>query len=265
VNSSIQDTLLKRSFYNDYYIWKKRARREEVIVRNAKNFFGRTEWDSRMVKLFNNEANYFHCDEVLRPAFYNNQWEYKKNGLMTLVTTINPTLYKGLDTVLETAELLKETFRVSFQWKILGIRSDNKLVKLLEKIKMKEFSKHNVIFLGPKSEAEVVSELKSSDIFIHPSHIDNSPNSVCEAMLMGMPVIASNVGGIPSLVQHNVTGFLFNSNDPFELASMIIDIGKNESQVLEITKKSREVAMTRHNYETIIERVVDTYKQILKA
>ena len=47
--------------------------------------------------------------------------------------------------------------------------------------------------------------------------MDNSPNSLCEAMAVGMPVIASNIGGIPSLIDDEVNGLLFKVNDSNDL------------------------------------------------
>ena len=66
-NSTLKSRLLKKGIISDYYKTKKMAVREEKILRNAQNFFGRTNWDRNVVQLYNPAANYFHCDELLRP------------------------------------------------------------------------------------------------------------------------------------------------------------------------------------------------------
>jgi len=68
---------------------------------------------------------------------------------------------------------------------------------------------------------ELLNELHNSDIFIVPSIFDNSPFTVYEAMAAGKPVIGSNVGGIPELIDDGITGLLFNSGDYIQLANSI--------------------------------------------
>ena len=69
-----------------------------------------------------------------------------------------------------------------------------------------------------------------SAVLIHPSHIDNSPNSVAEAMASGLPVIASNVGGIPSMIENGVTGLLVEPRNHRQLAEAVISLLHNEAE-----------------------------------
>ncbi|HMF69867.1 MAG TPA: glycosyltransferase family 4 protein, partial [Flavitalea sp.] len=127
-----------------------------------------------------------------------------------------------------------------------------------------KYKNFNVIFRGPKTELELVKELLSADVFIHPSHIDNSPNSVCEAMLLGMPVIASYVGGIPSLIEDKHNGVLYNSNDPYELASKILLTVKDKELIAELSKNARATGIDRHDHEQIRSTVLATYNRIIQ-
>lgn len=69
LNSSFRNVVLKKGFLGDYYLFKKKAEREIFIIKNAHYFFGRTDWDQRMIRLYNNDAEYYHCDEILREFF----------------------------------------------------------------------------------------------------------------------------------------------------------------------------------------------------
>src|SRR5690606_30330228 len=126
LNSSFKDIVLRRDLYTEYKLLKKMAKREEVIIKNSYYFFGRTDWDKRTIKLFNNQSQYFHCNEVLRPFIYEAKWEQKSYETIKLVTIINPHIYKGLDIILETANLLKN--KLKFEWNIIGLENNNRIV-----------------------------------------------------------------------------------------------------------------------------------------
>ena len=265
LKSSIKDIILRRDLISERNIFKKIAKREERVIKNNRYFFGRTEWDKRVVGLYNSKMKYFHCDEILRPIFYEKKgaWVSNFNGVIKLVSIINPEMYKGLDTILKSAQILRDNTNLKFEWKVIGIGGSNRIVRIMEKNKKSGFKKTSIIFKGIMQGEELISELLFSDIFIHPSHIDNSPNSVCEAMLLGMPVIAAYVGGIPSLIDHQYNGLLYNSYDPFDLAGLITESAANHSGLAQLGKNAANTATKRHDPTTIIEIIMNTYQQIL--
>ena len=101
--SSLKDIVFRSSLYHEYYLFEKRAKREEVIIKNAKYFFGRTRWDREVLSLLNSDFQYFHCNEILRPVFYGPRWSPPSNQHLELVSVMNPSIYKGLDIILEAA------------------------------------------------------------------------------------------------------------------------------------------------------------------
>jgi glycosyltransferase involved in cell wall biosynthesis len=264
LNSSFKDLILRRDLYSSYMLLKKIAKREEYIIKNSKYFFGRTDWDKRIVSLFNTDSEYFHCDEVLRSAIYESKWKHKSTGTLKLVSTLNPQIYKGLDIVLETAQLLKSKSNIKFEWNLIGLENGDRIVKVIEKIKGIKFKNNSVYFKGIKQGSDLVSELLKSNLFIHPSHIDNSPNSVCEAMLMGMPVIAGNVGGVASLIETGHNGICYNSQDPYDLASIILEKAFDIKELERLGKNARETALYRHDKTHIASIVIETYEFILR-
>lgn len=264
MNSTLSEIVRKNTAWGLYLLLKKAAEREEFILKNASNFFGRTEWDKRILKMYNKNASYVHCDEILRPFFFTHQWRPTRSSTLRLVTTINANIYKGLDTVLETTELLKRNKNLPITWSIIGINSNDKIVRLFERVCGKRFSQNIVKFRGVKTGNELVSELQKSDLFIHPSHIDNSPNSVCEAMLLGMPVIAGNVGGLSSIITNNENGILYNSYDPFELAAIISEYAENTDVLNRLGANARKTALARHDEKAIISTIIDTYESLAK-
>ncbi len=106
--------------------------------------------------------------------------------------------------------------------------------------------------------------MKEAEVFVYPSYIDNSPNSVCEAQIVGLPVIACNVGGVNSLIIHNVSGILIPSNGVFELVYYLLKM-KNDSEFKrDISKGGKEIANIRHNRNVIKTELLQVYKYILE-
>ena len=109
----------------------------------------------------------------------------------------------------------------------------------------------------------VANTLEKSDVYIHPAIIDNSPNSLCEAQVVGCPVIAANVGGIASLVENGKTGLLYPYNEPHMLAFEIMKLRSESGIAREMSKNEIKVATKRHDPETIYEHLLETYNFIV--
>src|SRR5581483_2952640 len=70
----------------------------------------------------------------------------------------------------------------------------------------------------------MAGELRRAHVFALPSFMENSSNSLCEAMQVGLPCVASYAGGVPSLIEHGRTGLLFPPGDAPLLAEYIARI-----------------------------------------
>ncbi len=240
--------------------FKYNALREERIIQSNKYFLGRTHWDRAIIELYNPQARYFECQEMIRDSFVNSQthWSYRNDGRISIISTISGPLYKGVDVILKTARLLKEFARIDFEWNICGV-SDSDFIESCYGIRAADV---NVNYLGVVTVDELKERLLESTIYVHPSYIDNSPNSVCEAQLLGVPLIATNVGGLATIVDDGVTGYLVPANDPVMLASMIID-KTIEAELIKVSQNERRVASKRHNPQTIIDTVLSVYGELI--
>ncbi len=88
---------------------------------------------------------------------------------------------------------------------------------------------------------------------------DNSPNSVCEAQILGLPVIACNVGGVSTLIQHRKTGVLVPSNGVIELVSAIKEYNLHPEIYKKLAEEGREVAQKRHDKSKILSELKKVY------
>jgi glycosyltransferase involved in cell wall biosynthesis len=109
---------------------------------------------------------------------------------------------------------------------------------------------------------ELLQGLLSSNFFVHASYIDNSPNSICEAQLIGLPVISTNVGGISSLIQDGVDGFLVPSNEPHMLAYKIIELAIAPINLTRISSNAMSTAHRRHDKNIIKNSLLSIYQKV---
>jgi glycosyltransferase involved in cell wall biosynthesis len=253
-------------YWADFIRQKKLAKREVEIFKVVSNFSGRTDWDRRIVGLMSQGSKYYHCEEMLRPSFYNHQWHiHENNNTISLISIINPNMYKGIETILETANHLKTYSKYHIKWTVAGVSQDSPLLKTFSrKTKISPVSV-NVEFIGPTQETTLVNKMLESDIFIHPSHIDNSPISLCEAMVLGMPIISSNVGGIQSLLTDKIEGLLVQDGETFGLAGAILELINNPSLRKSYGQAARKRAIERHNPNEIVNKQLFIYRDILKT
>ena len=263
---SINEWILRNGYIYAKDSMHARGKREAGLFKKVMFTMGRTQWDRQVSQFLAPQSRYFHVDEVLREAFYENagKWQWPHNERFTIVSTISNTIYKGLDTILKTAKLLKEETPLNFRWMIVGIKRENKITRFFEH-KLRIYSPDvNIEYKGVLNAQELCTTLLDSHLYIHPSYIDNSPNSVCEAQLLGVPVIGTYVGGIPSLITHESTGWLVPSNAPFELAYRISWCAKNKEICETISRNSSKAAALRHDKKQIYNNLIETYQTIIK-
>lgn len=243
------------SFYDR---WQRDCFREREILRDVRYFIGRTDWDKKISRLFSPDSKYYWGGEILREQFY--EFTKRNNiGKLTICSTISNPLYKGYDLILKTAKVLKQQSNIDFDWIVFG----NINPQFTENKLGIESSEVNVVLKGVASAEAIKSMLVNSTVYVHTSYIDNSPNSICEAQILGVPIIASNVGGVSSLIENGKTGILVPANDPFLLASEIISLYSQKSLNENIGNLAREVALKRHDKDAIFNSLIKTYIEII--
>jgi glycosyltransferase involved in cell wall biosynthesis len=260
--SSFKNLVFARTFIHVYQRFSKIAAREREIYAYGKYFIGRTAWDRRVTKVLAPAAKYYHNDEILRSAFYHNEWVYKPSPKLQLLTTIWGNVYKGLETLLDCARLLDE-LGINYEWTVAGIRADEEVVKICAKGKKSTISK-NVTFLGVINEAALIDQQLHTHLFIATSHIENSPNSLCEALILGVPCIATNAGGTASLMNDNKEGILIQDGDPYAMAGAILELKENYAAAIRFGANARKRALVRHDQAKITDDLIAIYCDILQ-
>lgn len=242
----------------------KNSIREQIIIKNCDNIIGRTKWDYDCTLSMNPLRKYYHCDELIRKEFHDNQWTPRNHRkIIRLTTTISNGIYKGVETIFRTASQLKAV-GIDVKWDVIGISPNDSIIKTTEKLLKTNHKEIGINLCGRKSATEIIEVLKQTDIYIQASHIENSPNNVCEAMLLGMPIIATMAGGTSSLLADNKEGYLIQDGDPYSMAGAILHCIDNYQEAVICGTNARQTALKRHCTDNVISRIVSIYKEIIE-
>jgi glycosyltransferase involved in cell wall biosynthesis len=264
-NTNIKVLIKAYGLWHLYFNFSNRATRERKLMGFCRYFIGRTDWDRRICKVLSPSGIYYHCEELLRNDFYNvKRWQKPTQVKIKLVSTVSTMVYKGLETILETAQLLSNNLFLKFEWIVAGVKGNEEIIGIIEKTYKLKFADHHIFFKGSLNPVKLIEELSQAHIYVHPSHIENSPNSVCEAMLLGMPVIATYAGGTPSIVENGKEGLLVQDGDPYSMAGAITELIQDDSLMLLLAENAYKKATMRHNRKMVRDRMSEIYKDIIE-
>lgn len=266
---SLRDCIRKDSLQKQRNHMAVRGEYEKNAIKTAKHVIGRTFWDKACVKLLNPEINYHFNNETLRETFYTSNWEYEKCQKHSIFVSQSHYPIKGFHYLLEAVSILKEKYKdiqvyvsghdIVFKKGMLLSAYGIYINKLIEKYDLTS----NIHYLGMLDAEEMKSQFLKSEVFVSPSVIENSPNSVGEAMLLGMPIVSSNVGGVSDMLEHNKEGYLYQADAPYLLAYYIEQLFENQEKEHEFGKNARAHARKTHNKEENIKKLLEIYAKLL--
>lgn len=260
--SNYKTVLFPSAFKNSYNKFAKMRKREQKNLKGCKNVIGRTGWDRRISRILAPESTYFHNDEILRDQFYCAEWNPSERRKIILHTTNSNNFYKGFETICSCLHELNN-LRVEVEWRIAGISNNDLIVKIVKKLLKDRYPANNLKLLGRLTADKLIEKLLEADIYVMPSHIENSPNNLCEAMMLGMPCIATFAGGTGSLMEDGKEGLLVQDGDPWSMAGAVLELKDNYEKAIIMGKKARYRALKRHDKCRIVSELIQIYNGIL--
>jgi len=243
---------------------KRKQMLKEIASRygHCKYFLGRTDWDRRCARAFSPQAGYFYCQEIMRDQFWESCW-YPQENLehILLFTTIRMALCKNVDMIYEVASIL-DRYNPGFRytWKIAGLNENEFIPKLMNK---KGIVSANLVLLGRLNAAELIENMSRSHLFVYPSAIENGCNAIQEAMLVGIPIVATHAGGVSTTIKDQETGILVQEGDPYALAGAILESMDHYDRAIKMAQQAKAVARQRHDPESIVTDLIDIYHKVL--
>lgn len=254
-------------------IWRRTgAVREALAMSRVRHLAGRTLWDKSWAKVLSPSAEYHYVGEVLRPEFYPDCDRSRIVPHRIFASAAFKYPLKGGHFLLEAIAYLKRDYP---DVKIVVSNSKQKLhpKSLMESLRTTEYHNYlrqriknlglvsNVELCPSLTAAQVREELEKAQVFCLPSLVENSPNSLGEAQLTRVPCVATDVGGVASMLKDRETGLLVPSGDPAVLAFAIWQLFEDRQLAKRLAANAREVAISRHSPETVVEDLIKCYRK----
>lgn len=254
------------------------AAREQSLLKEVLHLTGRTAWDQAQMAQLAPKAAYYPCGEVLRQPFYQAQpWQFKSFGdapVLFLAAGNYP--LKGLHRLIPALAAVKKEYPHVIL-KIAGWKPVDKGPALrwltdaifpyerwCRQLAVELGVWENIQYTGPLSAKEMISAYQSAHCYCLCSSVENSPNSLGEAMLLGLPCVAAQVGGVPSMAQDEKDCLFYPAADSDALAKAILRILGDPALAQRLSKAARAHALESYSVKNT-EAMYEIYGQVLDS
>ncbi len=278
----IDDMMFSKSLTEIFAAWilhlrktkwyKPRMKSEYEIISKADYILGRTTWDRAHTYTINPDAKYYSCNRVLRAPFYSHEW--RASGMEKHSIYVGNSYYalKGFHFVVKALpQLVREypdlkvyvagykPYEENDKRSIIKKGYAAYLKKLIYDLKVEKY----IEFTGPLKAEQVAERLSKVNAYVLCSAIENSPNTLGEAMMVGTPCVSSYVGGAPDMATDGKEALFYRNDDPSLLAWSIKQIFDNNELALSLSENGRKRAMITHDPYINVRQLVLAYEDIL--
>lgn len=276
-NWNLRRLLKGRTLFSEQRVWRiGRAAQEVCILRQQRNFIGRTDWDCAWTRYYNPSARYFTVNENLRSEFFAVHREsafVRRHRLYCSACASTP--LKGAHVLFRAVAALANEFPdievrlaaaagVRRPTSVRGWLLDQPYFAYLRRLLRELGIERQVTLLDSLSAAQVAQELATAELFVLPSFVENSSNSLGEAMVVGTPAIATFAGGTPSILKDGKEGRLVPTGDPAALAAAIREAFRHPDMAETRAAAARTTALRRHDSRTNAEATLDVYRMLVR-
>lgn len=263
----IKEVLKRRTMQADCRDFARWGLREEEMIRCHRFVDVQTAWVAAQVKVANPDARLFSVDLALRLPFYEAEpWQF--SGRPTVFcTAAYSSPFKGLHVAIRALALLRKRIRAA-RLRIAGghqrpgIRQDG-YIRWVNRMVCHLGLSEAIDWLGPLDGEQIAAELKNASAIVIPTFIENCCTAMQEAMAIGTPVVASYVGGIPSIGKDGESCLCFPPGDEAMCAYQLERTLTDQRLALGLSQESRKIASVRNDRQRIIRRQLQIYRQIL--
>lgn len=167
---------------------------------------------------------------------------------------------KGVRYLIEAMKIIKE----KDLYAKLIIVGDGEEREKLQKLANKMGLLDSITFTGQIPNQNVSQYMAMSDILVLPSLSEGFPNVILEAMAFGIPIVATNVGGVIEIMENGVNGFLVKPGNPDQIAQKVLFLFNNKDMIKMISNNNKKLVKQQHNWEKIAIKLENVYLKCLK-
>lgn len=271
--ATVRDVIKRDNLSRQARKYAVRGRAEAETLRLTRYVIGRTTWDRAVAQQINPEAAYFTVPETLRPAFYDSRWTLDACQRKSLFVSQGHYPIKGLHFVLQAMPLILERHPEAQLW-VSGLpprspgfsgwlKQTRYATHLKDMVRAANLEEH-VHYTGVLDEVAMRDQYLSSHVFLSASTVENESNSLSEAKLLGMPVIASYVGGVVDRVDHGRTGWFYQHDASYMLAYYVDQVLQDDQRARTMGEAARTDSLLLNDPGRNARLLCDVYAHILQ-
>lgn len=267
---TFRDLLRKDNIEQQRQKFALRGQLEKQALQQTDHVIGRTGWDAYWTEQINPGRTYHYCCETLRDAFYQGCWKYSECTPHSIFASSCLYPIKGFHYLLEAMPAILKKYPDA----VIHVTGDSFFPKSLsDSLRMESYTRYliklcrkysledRITFTGRLNADGMKQEYREANVFVLPSTIENSPNSLGEAMLQGVPCVAADVGGVKDMMSPE-EGWIYPSGRTDQLAEFILAAFDQEEKAERIGQAARVHALHTHDPEKNLQDLLSIYRTI---
>ena len=271
---TLRDFLKRDSMRKQQKRYFARAKKEVEMIALSKNVISENDWCNAYVKAVAPDAQIYYRAESMNTVFAEAPWAADEIEQYTIGCNASGYPIKGLHILLKAVALLKEKYP-AIKLHIPGppvVAADNFKARLkksgyakyIEKLIAKLQLQEQVVWVGNQSQKDLAEHNRRLHVFVMPSVIENHSNSLKEAMMQGIPCVASAVGGVTSYAKHGENALLYRPEE-FEMLAYHLDrLFQDFAYAKELGIAGKAAMQELHESAKIYQKTIEIYRQVLK-
>lgn len=249
---------------------RRRGEFEKKVIQHIAAVAGRTQWDQACTARVNPDVPYYHCGESLRDVFYHEKWSVE-NCRRHMIFFSQPERYvKAFYQLLRVFPSLCARYpnaRIVTTGGGVFRSSQRRFRQSWYHAQMRRMIERNgledrIECRGSMDEQQIKQAFLQAHVYVSCSSIENSPNSLGEAMLLGVPCVASDVGGTAELMIHREEGFVYPFDEEYMLEWYITRLFDDDDLCRKLSRAASGHAETQHDRAICAKELLGIYRDL---
>lgn len=253
----------------------RRAEKEKEMLSRAKNVICENDWCENSLNAAAEGLRFYRCPLSISLTFAEHRWQLDEVEPYSVICNASGYSYKGLHMALRAVALLKKKYpAVKLYIPGAAISTENSFIANIKKpdytiylerlIRELDLEDH-VVWLGRLTQDQLADRYARTRAFALCSSIENHSSSLKEAMLVGMPCVASSVGGVPEYVTHKKDALLYRFGEYDVMASYLEMLFESDDLCEKLSENARSTMQQLHSEEEIYQITSDIYRSIING
>ena len=272
-NVTFRDIIKRDNIIQQKKSLERRAAGEREMLLRCHAVISENIWCDSHIKALASEVRIFRMPLPLGKAFRAGTWRQEQTEPYSLICNATGFTYKGLHIIMRAVKILKQKYpqiklyipgefhhsKASLQWKLRRSGYTKFIEGLAEELEIAG----NLVWLGYTDQQTLADTMRTKQVFILGSSVENHSSSLKEAMLLGMPCVASDVGGIAAYLRHGENGMLYRVEDYELLAEYVCKYFEDEEFCRRISERATADIARLSGASEAVSPVLDIYKTLI--